>query len=306
MKLSTNHVRTRMGINPEGIKRLVTLEDEFFEGKVSKDMIFELSDLYSRFTDYLEYLRDPMKLYFQAKIEGLFQKKIVMKTIIEEQNKTNEGNEVEILSQDFLNFSDIYELKESRQSVMRPIDSRVSRFINPTSRFKPKTDVLMMFKVNDEMNKKKNQESFLSTNRETFEENDSLIKESLESQEIELSKKLRQRRNKVLEKENSNRSKMVTYSTKRIASFEQTPIGLLDEDNHSESKPYKDKTDFESKTINNRILIEETVSEDPVIDEELVRSFSRNEMLERFSNSEKCIFSKKITEDLLEGDDNDE
>lgn len=255
MKLSTNHLRVRAGIDSETIKRIITLEDDLNEGRLTKDSVFEITDIYSRFTEYLEYIRDPLKLYFQLRIESLFKKKTVAKMLIEDSNKnvTGKKKNLEILSDDFLNFSEISDLRLSTSGKInfRSIDSRMSQVISnpPSSKFKSNKDTLMMFKVNDEILKINEQETKISTHQERFLQNDTLVKESLENQEIELSKKLRQRRNKNISKENMSFSRSIAGSVK---SFSQNTslMEAMKSNKNQALKAHDDNDEYESSKQN--------------------------------------------------------
>lgn len=225
MKLSVHHLRSRNGITSESIKKLITLEDNISDGTFTKQNVFETTDIYSRFVEYLEYIKDPLKLYFQEKIENLFLKKAVMKVIIEEENaQTRSLKEIEILSNDFLQFSEINDLKNSvaNTKALRAIDldNRVQSFGGKGSKNKKNLDLMMMFKVNDEL-KQKNQINQIDMVKKfaDFEENNFMIKESLDNQEGEIFQKVRQRRSKNFTKDFSLRSKVISSSSARTSFF---------------------------------------------------------------------------------------
>lgn len=226
MKMSVHNLRARNGINPETIKKLVAIEEKISDGCFTKNTVFEATDLYSRIVEYLEYIKDPLKLYFQEKIENLFLKKAVMRAIIEEENAKGRGSkEIEILSNDFLQFSEITDLKNSafNDAKLRPIDHKGENRIEipQSTRNKKNLDLAMMFKVNDEIKKKQKLNIVDAEKRfSDFEESTITIKSSLDSQENNIFKKIKERRSKNLNKDFSMRSRLVMDSnTLRPSSF---------------------------------------------------------------------------------------
>lgn len=324
MKLSTHMMRERSGISHEVIKRIVALEDQLAEGELSKQGIFEIADIYSRFVDYLEFIRDPLKLYFQEKIESLFLKKAVMKAIIREDNTTNgPERKVEILSDDFLNFSEIQDINGSiLQSSIRTIDQKL---ILPQerreSRNKKNIGLELMFKVNSEMNKQSNDEDAKISKKFTdFKDNDVTVKESLDQQESLISNKLKDRRSRVITKERMKNSRYISQTMNSFAdSFEKTPANgtrttpNFDQMSTLESKVVDPKTLLTSinefsfvkkpgvkigreSATDNKLKMLETLAEEKVPDK--YNSQSRSSMV---SNSDSSLkFTKKKQELVIE------
>ena len=61
--------------------------------------------------DYFEKLNDPLKYYFKEKIGSLYINKDVIGLFINKGNK-GEGSKIQELSNSFLNFSEIKEIKK--------------------------------------------------------------------------------------------------------------------------------------------------------------------------------------------------
>jgi hypothetical protein len=170
--------------------------------------------IYKRLIEYCEYIKDPLKLYFQEKIENLYLKKDVMRVILQTDNQNKGSSEipkVEILSNSFLKFSEIQDIKESQLqkgsslAIDRPLRVQLDRhdktgtdsFENYAStKLKKNLDLQMMMKVNDQLVKndpntgrKKNSSKFIE-----FVNNDSLVKDNLNNQVSILNSKLQARK----------------------------------------------------------------------------------------------------------------
>ena len=272
MKLSVHHLRSRNGITAETMKRLISLEDSISDGSFSKQNVFEATDIYSRFVEYLEYIKDPLKLYFQEKIENLFLKKTVMKVIIEEDNAhtRSSSKDIEILSHDFLQFSEINDLKNSviNNTTLRAIDldNRMDKAGSKGSKNKKNLDLMMMFKVNDELKQKQhiNQIDMMKKFSD-FEKNNIMIKGTLNAQEDEVFQKVRQRRSKNFTKDFSLRSKVLTGSSPRTSIF-NTSRNINQNDSNTEKiipedllKKYPGKSDDDFE--DNILVLKETLDE---------------------------------------------
>ena len=101
-------MRKKYEMTPRRIKELITLEDRISAGKINKELVEQISKLYKQFMEYCEYLREPLKLYFQEKLEYLYLNEKVAKMLIKQDNK-NKKQDIQVLSESFLNFSEIQE-----------------------------------------------------------------------------------------------------------------------------------------------------------------------------------------------------
>ena len=136
-----------------------------------------------------------------------------MKLILEEDNMKNnkEDQRVEILSESFLKFSDIQDLAEShlQRDSTRTIDRQnvnTMKRNNPPSesllnyqstKFRKNIDCMMMMKVNDQMSKPERQsQTKISDKFQEFTNNDSIVKDNLNSQLSMINSKINARRHK--------------------------------------------------------------------------------------------------------------
>ena len=105
-KPNLHFIRKKSSINEKSIKNLLILEEQYVRGKISKKMIEDMSKLYRKFLDYCIEIREPLKLYFQEKLEYLYlDQKVIQMLIVDE--KQAEEDEILILNTEFLNFSEI-------------------------------------------------------------------------------------------------------------------------------------------------------------------------------------------------------
>lgn len=134
-------------------------------------------------------------MYFQEKAANLFLKKEVMKVFIQDGNreKHNVGSSTEILSEAFLNFSDVFSKPQTdhSKSTMNSDDDLLSRYVS--DRAVKRIDCLYMMKVNDEMIKAKPLVG-LNSRAQVFETNDWTISDSLNDQISKMQSKLKQRK----------------------------------------------------------------------------------------------------------------
>jgi len=165
--------------------------------------------------EYFEYVRDPIKFYFQEKAANLFLKKEVVKVFIEEDNKSKNPKKepIQVLTNSFLNFSELrdgsdpYVQKElslpngknsvfSKKEVTAPQLSETVIMENYNKdQMTKRMDMIMMVKVNDEMIQKETDPTKQISNRlVNFEKNDSLISSNLESQTSAVNNRLAQRK----------------------------------------------------------------------------------------------------------------
>ena len=95
-------------MNTRKIKELINLEDRISSGKINQELVEQLGNLYRQFMEYCEYIREPLKLYFQEKLEYLYLNEKVAKMLIKNENRKQQ-EEIKVLSESFLNFSEIQE-----------------------------------------------------------------------------------------------------------------------------------------------------------------------------------------------------
>lgn len=157
--------------------------------------------------DYLETINDPLKYYFKEKIGNLYINKDVMKVFIEKGNK-GEGQSVVMLTESFMNFSEIEDLQKTkaRKEPSRIID-RMSfkkklgaRPTNPVESYeqeklKKKTNAIMMNKVNDVVAKDRTV-SYIDSDFGRFVDNDQLVRLNLDTQNSMIQTRLFARKQK--------------------------------------------------------------------------------------------------------------
>lgn len=107
MKINTQYVRKKFEVNPKTIKEMVVLEESLISGKISKSQTSKLSQYYQQFIDYCQCIREPLKLYFQEKLEYLFLNEKIFKMLLQDKNPSNEQGNIQLLGNSFLKFSEI-------------------------------------------------------------------------------------------------------------------------------------------------------------------------------------------------------
>jgi uncharacterized membrane protein YheB (UPF0754 family) len=108
MRMNIQFIRKKHEMNPRQIKRLISLEERIASGKINKEIIEQIGSLYKQFMDYCEMIREPLKLYFQEKLEYLYLNEKVAKMLLKQENRAKK-EDVQVLSDSFLNFSEIQE-----------------------------------------------------------------------------------------------------------------------------------------------------------------------------------------------------
>ena len=155
--------------------------------------------------DYLETIDDPLKFYFKERIGNLYLNKDVMKLFLDKGNK-GEGKSVQMLSDSFMNFSEIKDLEKNTKDPTRLIDrksfakkkgrrSRKDTDSYEQVQIKKKVDAMMVDKVNTFVQKSKEANKHESKFDE-FGNNDSLVKGNLDIQISVLSSRLFARKQK--------------------------------------------------------------------------------------------------------------
>lgn len=162
--------------------------------------------------DYFEKLNDPLKYYFKEKIGNLYINKDVIGLFINKGNK-GEGSKIQELSNSFLNFSEIKEIKkESKRKLSQ-------RFMNKLSFRKKNSGKKMRSSIElyEEKKKKKqinamminkvveNLESDTDINKMSskfgkFIKNDAIVKNTLNVQASEIEKRIFERKQKSMVK----------------------------------------------------------------------------------------------------------
>jgi hypothetical protein len=107
MKINTQYVRKKFEVNPKTIKEMVVLEESLISGQISKCQTSKLSQFYQQFIDYCHCIREPLKLYFQEKLEYLFLNEKIFKMLLQDQTPKNESENTQLLGNSFLKFSEI-------------------------------------------------------------------------------------------------------------------------------------------------------------------------------------------------------
>lgn len=107
IKPNLHFLRKKHEINVKRIKNLLVLEEQYVYGNISKKMIEDMTKLYQGFISYCEEIKEPMKLYFQEKLEYLYYNEKVFQAVIAGEGDVEDGEEVGLLNNDFLNFSEI-------------------------------------------------------------------------------------------------------------------------------------------------------------------------------------------------------
>ena len=110
MRMNVQYMRKKYEVNSRKIKELITLEERVAGGKINRELGEQVGHLYRRFAEYCEYIREPLKLYFQEKLEYHYLNEKVAKMLIQQENKATR-EDIQVLSDSFLNFSEIQEQK---------------------------------------------------------------------------------------------------------------------------------------------------------------------------------------------------
>lgn len=115
MKMNIQFIRKKFEINAKTIKELIILEERLISGKIKKEHLSKLSQIYKTFMEYCENIKEPLKMYFQEKLEYLFLNEKIFKMLLKEDNVINEQENMNILGNSFLKFS---EIQNDNQSVL--------------------------------------------------------------------------------------------------------------------------------------------------------------------------------------------
>ena len=107
LRPNVHYIRKSSNLNDESIRTLLILEERYIRGKINKKLIEEITNIYRKFIDYCTLVKEPLRLYFQEKLEYLYLDKKVIQIIIEEENKGTSQEEIKMLNNEFLNFSEI-------------------------------------------------------------------------------------------------------------------------------------------------------------------------------------------------------
>ena len=168
--------------------------------------------------DFCTVTKNPVRAYFETKLRNLQQSKRIIKVLIETDNeKQSGGGHVPVLSNSFLNFSDIKELGQTKS----PAEETSNRF-NFKKKKKPAIDnstnkqkksirdrdaLNMMLRVNETiMNLKQKDE--IVFNHAVFNGNDKLITHNLEEQLENFNKRLFSRKRASLNKTDEKMGKI--------------------------------------------------------------------------------------------------
>lgn len=124
LRPNVHYIRKSSNLNDESIRTLLILEERYIRGKINKKLIEEITNIYRQFISYCTLVKEPLRLYFQEKLEYLYLDKKVIKIIIEEDNKGTSQEEIKMLNNEFLNFSEIQ---------MSDIDTPSDQFLTTTN-----------------------------------------------------------------------------------------------------------------------------------------------------------------------------
>lgn len=116
IKPNLHFLRKKHEINVKRIKNLLVLEEQYVYGNISKKMIEDMTKLYQGFISYCEEIKEPMKLYFQEKLEYLYYNEKVFQAVVADQNGEDDHEEVALLNNDFLNFSEIAPMENAQSA----------------------------------------------------------------------------------------------------------------------------------------------------------------------------------------------
>lgn len=162
--------------------------------------------------DYFENLNDPLKYYFKEKIGNLYINKNVMDLFIHKGTK-GKGKKEQRLSDSFLKFSEIAELKQSKkknlsQRFLESIGVGKKNLQNSNELFekrkkKKQIDAMLRNKVNIQLER---EEVGMDTRFARFRRNDQQVKETLDLQTSNLNEKLFSRRQRSIIKSRLIRS----------------------------------------------------------------------------------------------------
>ena len=117
IKPNLHFLRKKHEINVKRIKNLLILEEQYVYGNISKKMVEDMTKLYQGFISYCEEIKEPMKLYFQEKLEYLYYNEKVFQAVVADQQNMESNDEVALLNNDFLNFSEIGQTENEKQAV---------------------------------------------------------------------------------------------------------------------------------------------------------------------------------------------
>ena len=117
IKPNLHFLRKKHKINAKRIKNLLILEEQYVYGNISKKMIEDMTKLYQGFISYCEEVKEPMKLYFQEKLEYLYYNEKVFQAVVADQENEEDNTDVGLLNNDFLNFSEITPIEKDKPHV---------------------------------------------------------------------------------------------------------------------------------------------------------------------------------------------
>lgn len=161
IKPNLHFLRKKHEINVKRIKNLLVLEEQYVYGNISKKMIEDMTKLYQGFISYCEEIKEPMKLYFQEKLEYLYYNEKVFQAVIADQDNEEDIEEVHLLNNDFLNFSEIAQVEnQPKQNDFSNYESnqaegKIKEIIIVDFKLKKEHQNKMMMKVNEELKKRK-------------------------------------------------------------------------------------------------------------------------------------------------------
>ena len=140
------------------IDKILQIEERIYDKDISEELIFEATEIYSKFVDFCETFKSPLRKYFREKISNLYLRKEVIKILIKNEKQANDAiEEIGILGNSFLKFSEIQEMnfipteKKNLNNLKKSSNSKDYE----NYKIKKNVNAMMMYKVKDEMLKKK-------------------------------------------------------------------------------------------------------------------------------------------------------
>lgn len=239
------------------IDKILQIEERIYDKDISEELIFEATEIYSKFVDFCETFKSPLRKYFREKISNLYLRKEVIKILIKNEKQANDAiEEIGILGNSFLKFSEIQEMnfipteKKNLNNLKKSSNSKDYE----NYKIKKNVNAMMMYKVKDEMLKKKKKGSSEKTigTFEKFKSNDNIIEDELKSQFSLIQEKLNQRKKNSMMKDLKNKSFSILQQSNN--NFKDVLLSALDKDKFElkfEKKNFekKDKKVFNKKNI---------------------------------------------------------
>ena len=235
-------------IKLELIDKILEIEERIYDKDITEKIIYEATEIYSKFVDVCETMKSPLRKYFREKISNLYLRKDVIKILIKNEKQANDAiEEMGILDNSFLKFSEI-------QGVNFISPEKNDKILNNNSngkdyenyKIKKNVNAMMMYKVKDEMLKKNFSEPDIKT-FDQFKSNDNIIKDELKNQTSLIQEKINQRKKNSMIKNSMIKEK--SFSTSLLKSNTNFREALLSTLQNSKLDIKIEKKNFEKKNI---------------------------------------------------------